>query len=694
MHTLKEQDAFVVCEASGDLDAGRMRGSGFYLADTRYLSRLALAVGGASPPVGPLVADDGDVELVAGAVEGAALHVERRITVAGTSLLEAVRLRHGGAAARRVELTLDIAADFADVFEVRGWRREARGRALPPRLADGAVTLGYRGLDERLREVAVASTPAPDSVEATPEGARFRFTPLLAPGETFALEVVATAAEATPAVPVRPGYAPTIARRRDEARAFATALPEITTGHAGFDAMLARSLADLRLLATRYPEGPFPTAGIPWYCCPFGRDGAITALLALWLDPRLARGVLGVLAAHQATADDPFTDAEPGKILHEWRRGEMANLREIAFVPYYGTADATPLFLMLLGAYVRRTGDLAFARTLWPAAEAALRWIDRHGDLDGDGFVEYRRRSPAGLEHQGWKDSDVGVFHADGSSAESPIALVEVQGYVVAAKRAAAHLAGRLGEPARAATLAREADTLAARIDAAFWWEAKGTYALALDGAKRPCRVVASNAGHLLFAGVPPPDRAARVAGRLMDEASFGGWGVRTLASGEPRFAPGAYHNGSVWPHDNALIGAGFARYGERGHLVRLAAALFEAGLGMEAFRFPELLSGARREPGRPPERLGVSCSPQAWAAAAPLDLLRALLDLDLDAEAGRVTIGAPALPPWLDQVVVRRLAVGPASVGFRVWREGRGDGDGQVRAEVLAVDGDLDVRM
>jgi glycogen debranching enzyme len=672
-HTLKHGDTFAVVDSHGDIGASAGGPDGIFHGDTRFLSRMELQLDGKQLLLlGSNVRDDNSVlgidltnpDIFA---DGAlllpkdTLHVVRTIFLWQGAVYQRFGLRNHGDRTLTVRLSLSFANDFADVFEVRGLRRRRRGRTAAELASPRQVVLSYLGLDGRERASTLSFDPVP--AELTPGFASYDITLDRKRRCSLFLTICCDRPERSCTQPFFRGM---IAAAHEMKRA-RREVASVESSNALFNQVLCRSAADLNMLMTQTPQGPYPYAGIPWYSTTFGRDGLITALQMLWCDPGMARGVLRRLAHFQATAVDRLNDAEPGKILHETRAGEMAALREVPFAQYYGSVDSTPLFVMLAGLYGERTGDAETLRDMWPHVESALAWIDTWGDRDGDGFVEYERQCERGLANQGWKDSHDSVFHADGRLAEGPIALVEVQGYVYAARRLAALAARRLGYAARAQALEAQADELARRFDEAFWCEEIGSYALALDGAKRQCKVRSSNAGQVLLSGIAPKHRAETVAANLMLRPSFSGWGIRTIARGEARYNPMSYHNGSIWPHDNALIALGFARYGLREPIERIFRGLFEAATYLDLNRLPELFCGFRRNRGRGPTLYPVACAPQAWAAAAPFALLQASLGLWFLPDDNEIRLHNPHLPGFLEEVVLRNLRLGRSRLDIAV---------------------------
>ena len=674
---LKHAGTFAVLDRYGDIGATRVGEQGLYHEGTRFVSRLQIECDGLPPLLLSsgvrednelLVVDLTNADVYRGGhldVPRQSIHLLRSKFLRAGVCYERLRLRNHTTERETASVRVRFAADFRDIFEVRGFERARRGDTAAPVIEGARVTLGYVGLDGVPRRTRLHFSPRPTEVT----GSETTWDVDLAPRQavTLYLTVSCQIGEEQPAVgnfdDVR-GAAARASRRVRERAA------RIDSSNEQFNAWMERSFADLRLLLTNKRTGPFPYAGVPWYCTAFGRDGLITALESLWIDPAIARGVLAYLAAHQATGHDEDADAEPGKILHETRAGELAATKEIPFGRYYGSVDATPLFLMLLAAYAERSGDLAFVRRIWPAAERALEWMDVYGDRDGDGFLEYAPND-RGLRHQGWKDSADAVFHADGEPAAGPIALCEVQGYAYAARCGMARLAARLGHDDLAARQTARASELRYRFEQAFWCDDVGFYALALDGAKRQCQVRSSNAGQCLYTGIVAADRAARVAEQLLGESFFTGWGIRTLASTERRYSPMSYHNGSVWPHDNALIALGLSRYGLREATARVLQGLFDASRFMSLNRLPELFCGFARRPAEKPTLHPMACAPQAWASASPFLLLQACLGLSVDADARRVSCLKPILPASIAELRVRNLAVGAGTIDLDFRRIG-----------------------
>jgi len=691
--SLKHDDTFIVLDSHGDIGASAGGPDGLFNADTRYLARLELVLDQVQPLLlGSNLRDDNSaltVDLTNPDVYRGGrivlpkdmLHIVRTIFLWRGTAYQRIGVQNHSDNPASFDLTLLFDNDFADLFEVRGERRPRRGIGSSKLLGPADVVLEYMGLDGKSRSTALQFDPRPTRLAVN--AATYHLD--LAPQQVRALFVVASCNKPVAPKPM-PFFRGLLAHRR-EMRQTTSGGTSIETSNNIFNEVLCQSMADLNMLMTDTPQGRYPYAGIPWYSTTFGRDGIITALQMLWVDPRVARGVLKRLALYQAKTADPLADAEPGKILHEMRGGEMASLREVPFAQYYGSVDATPLFVLLAGLYVERTGDNATLAELWPSIEAALDWIDGPGDPDRDGFVEYRRASEQGLANQGWKDSYDAIFHADGRLAEGYIGLAEVQGYVFAGKRLAARCAVRMGLPERALQLEAEAQRLAERFEEAFWCDELGTYALALDGDKRPCRVRTSNAGQLLFTGIVRADRARMVAADLMRPHFFTGWGIRTVARGEARYNPMSYHDGSIWPHDNALIALGLARYGLKHSVEQVFGALFDAATYMDLRRLPELFCGFRREKGRGPTLYPVACAPQAWASATPFTLLEAALGLEFDARRGEIRLRNPRLPAFLNEVMLRGLRLGPSSVDLRVRRQGD-----DVSLEVMGTRGQIQV--
>ncbi len=672
--SLKEGATFVVADPWGDIRGGA---SGLFGDGTRLLSRFRLLIGDKRPSrLNHGLSRDSAVFTFHGAnlalppvggrtIPRGIIHLERKRCLAGGRLHERLRLTNFGLDQVMTPVSFEFAADFRDIFEVRGMHRSRRGQLEAPRLSGRGVVFAYVGLDGVRRSGEVIFSEPPWRLGA--DRADFMFS--LAPGANVDLFLECGPGERDTPSPHR--YDQAIREAHKTSADLKTHGARLRAGDSAFDAWLEQSRADVAALTTPLPTGPYPFAGIPWFSTPFGRDGIITAWQLLWLDPSLARGVLTYLASRQAENTSAFDDSKPGKIMHETRGGEMAALKEIPFGLYYGGVDTTPLFIALAGAYLHRTGDRETIRKLWPALLRATEWLDGNADANPLGFVDYDRAATSGLSNQGWKDSLDSVFHDDGRFAAAPIALVEVQGYAYAAWRAMSRMASALIEPGGPGWAAR-AEEMRAAVEKAFWLEDRGFYALAIDGTGEVCAPRSSNPGHLLFVGLAEPSRARRVAETLMSPEFDSGWGIRTLAVGETRFNPMSYHNGSIWPHDTAIAAMGMSRYGERAGPAKILCDMFAASRNFQ-HRMPELLCGFQRDGDEPPIAYPVACMPQAWAAGSTFMMMQACLGLSIDAARKEVRLIRPTLPNGVDQLILERLVVGGGLVDLTFQRIGGG---------------------
>lgn len=669
---LKEGETFAIFDPYGDIQPITHRESGIFHRGTRYVSKFDFLMNGDLKPLllnSTLRDDSGllkvdmtnrDISLSGiGFIPKGTLHFQREKFLLEGTCFEKITMANFGRFAFGAELLFRISADFADVFEVRGIKRKRRGRVIYDQQSSDRLVLTYDGLDDIRRSTSLSISGGEIECRGSGLGMKVR----IRAGETVAVESRISFLEEG---------------ERSEGYGFAKAMDKCQASHfegrknyarvrsssEDLDAWVRRSVDDLVMMTTQMKQGDdYPYAGIPWFCAPFGRDGIITALEVLWVNPHLAASVLRFLAVHQAQSASEESDATPGKIIHEMRDGEMANLNEVPFGKYYGSVDSTPLFLCLAGQYFKRTGDKNLIEEIWPNILAAVRWLEEFSDLDGDGFVEYQRKNPSGLIHQGWKDSTDSVFHENGHDAEGPIALCEVQGYVYMAKVEVALLAEMVGESKLAMRMKAAAEDLKEKFDQVFWLEDLGTFALALDGNKQPCRVSSSNAGQCLFTGIVNEVRATRLVKNLMSEDSFNGWGIRTIAARTNRYNPMSYHNGSVWPHDVALIAWGMSKYGFTEDAERLFNAMFAAANYMELSRLPEVFCGFPRRRGEGPTLYPHACSPQAWASGSVFLFLQAMLGIEIDAREMHLRFRYPKLPASIESLRLTDIKIGSSRV-------------------------------
>lgn len=693
IRSLKNDETFVVFDRHGDIRPFGFENHGLYHLGTRFLSNKILKIEGQQPLLlSSNVSEDNDLFVIdltnrdytdkeGRFIRSGIIHICRSIYVRLGCYYEQLRISNYGLDPIEFQLEVGFDSDYVDLFEVRGAKRKKRGVRLPSIVKDNQVTLGYEGLDNVKRYTNISMHPTPNQISDTGMTMTIKLNPL----------------------EKKPVYILTKCALDDDHKEVADLAQEfsvvkksyvapyhhaiIESSHINFNEWLCRSTADLHMMLTRTKYGIYPYAGIPWYSTIFGRDGIITAFQVLWMFPEVAAGVLRYLAAHQATEVIPEQDAEPGKIVHEERKGEMAALKEIPFGRYYGTVDATPLFVMLAGHYYDRTGDKALIEEIWPNIEKAIAWINTYGDIDKDGFVEYSCRADGGLRNQGWKDSDDSIFHADGSLALAPIALCEVQGYVYEAKLKASHLAAMLGKRDESRQLQQEAISLRKNFTEKFWCENLGIYAIALDGNKNRCEIKSSNAGHALFNGIAHKKHAEIMVKNFMEDAFFSGWGIRTIASSQPRYNPMSYHNGTIWPHDNSLIGYGMGRYGFKKEAARILSAMFEAASHIDLKRLPELYCGFTRRGGEGPTMYPVACDPQAWASGAVFLLIQACLGITIDAKERRITFKEPILPKVIETLTLRHIRVGGAEIDITLHNH-----EHDVGITVIRKQGDVEV--
>jgi glycogen debranching enzyme len=675
---LKHNNTFATFNKYGNILPFEKSAQGIFFNGTRFLSDFRMIIEGNKPLflssnlrersemfvvdlTNPDILEDHELKL-----EKGNLHIMRKKVLWEACFYEQIQFSNFGREEFECDIEFDFDADFVDIFEVRGIERKHRGETYPIRMDDSSMRISYKGLDGKQRSTCILMDPEPDHVEA----GHVLYTLRLAPGEKQIVSLTMSfSQEGIEESSILDFRKATKKHKRRFDYIDETAC-EIYTSNEQFNHWINRSKTDLITVISDTPYGPYPYAGIPWYDTPFGRDGIITAFECLWVSPEVAKGVLHFLAATQATEEDSFRDAEPGKILHESREGEMSILNEVPFRQYYGTIDATPLFIVLAGAYFKRTNDLETIQSLWKNIELALAWIEKYGDSNGDMFVEYFRKEESGLFNQGWKDSSDSISYENGVIAELPIALCEVQGYVYDAWINAALMSQALGDEKRAKELKSRAETLQQKFSEKFWWEEKSVFYLAIANGK-PCRVVSSNAGHCLFSGIATQEQADKMAHTLLAENMFTGWGIRTLGAAESRYNPMSYHNGSVWPHDSAMVAYGLAKYGLKEEVIKLGTALFDASLFMEGQRLPELFCGFKRRQGEAPTSYPVACSPQAWSVGAVFIILQAFLGMDVNEYENVIRFYRPTLPPYMNSLTLRNLRFGDIKLGIDFIRTG-----------------------
>jgi glycogen debranching enzyme len=699
---IKDGELFFVSDREGMVPCSDGHGYGLYYHDCRYLNGYELKVGEAA--LNTLVATAGDgyravieltnpqMRLSGGVVaqkESIGVKWERLIDAEGCAMHDVITFHNFSLEEMKLPVSLSFDAAFEDVYEVRSLLDEQTGTRRDPSWDGDTLSFVYDGKDDITRETRITIAPAPTSRR----GSDATIEVSLAPRERKQIKVALRLAErkrggdSTAHVSGDSDTAAIRDRLEGDMSAWTGACASVESDNPFLQRVCGRSLRDLWSLKTRLDGQHYFAAGVPWFVALFGRDSIITSLQMLAFDPGIAEQTLRLLAEYQGTKVDDWRDEQPGKILHELRVGELAHLNEIPHTPYYGSIDSTPLFLILLARHAQWTGSTQVFDDLRDNVERALRWIDEYGDVTGSGYVSYASTSQKGLINQGWKDSGDAIVNADGSLATPPIALVEVQGYVFAAKREIAALFRRSGDDERGRKLEAEANDLRERFERDFWMEDEGAYAMALQKDGSQVAVVSSNAGQVLWSGIASRERGRSVGARLMRDDMFSGWGVRTLSGRADRYNPVGYHLGTVWPHDNSIVAAGFRRYGLDGDACRIFDGLLDAATYFDEYRLPEVFAGFARETYEVPVHYPVACHPQAWAAGCLPYLVQSALGITADAFEQTLRVTAPVLPASTNRVDLKGIAVGDARADLRFERRGE-----DVRVDVLDVRGNLRV--
>ncbi len=700
---IKNEDLFFLSEPDGRVPLHEPHGFGLYYHDCRFLKGYELHIAHTKPDVLASTATRGfeanfdltnpDIRMQDGKLirkEQIGIHWERMLDSKASALIDRIVFQNFAIEDMEFPISLTFATSFEDVMEVRGAEPDEKGELEQPVWKGNILYFAYAGADKVYRSLSVYFSGAPDNKDE----ARAEFHSRLKPRESKELLVSLCIAESDDANATKPR-----AHFKADLEKTGRDLQEVSNGWMAsntqvhcdsllVNSVIQRSLRDLAVLRTTIEGEEFFSAGVPWFVALFGRDSIISALQTLAFNSQIAEHTLRLLARYQGERVDEWRDEEPGKILHELRVGEMAHLNEIPQTPYYGSVDATPLFLVLVAAHAAWTGELTLFNELKENIERALAWLDQYGDHNGDGYVDYKSKSKNGLSNQGWKDSGDSVMNADGTLAEAPIALVEVQGYVYLAKTGLAELYERAGDPARANQLREQAEDLRTRFNRDYWMKEKQFYAEALEASGKQAGVVTSNPGQALWTGIVDPDKAKATVERLMSNDMFNQWGIRTLSDQERRYNPIGYHLGTVWPHDNSIIAAGFRRYGCEQQICRVFESLVEAAMGFQLYRLPELFAGFARADYGVPVRYPVACHPQAWAAGTIPFVIHSLLGLQPEAFEHRLRIIRPILPETISHLEVRRLRVGDAHVDLDFDRTP----DGAVAVTVPKVEGNLQV--